>query len=898
LFGLATGAIYALVAQGLVLVYRGSGVLNLSQGGFVMVGGYTYYVLCVQHGFPLVVGVLGSIVLCAILGAATQLLVLRTMVQASPLTRVIATLGVLIVLQSSAALWFGVDPVRVPSWLPTKSTKIFGAVVGEDRYLILGIGCVLTVVLWRVYKSTSFGRIATAVAESPEIAAGLGHSPGLISAVNWAVGGALAGLAGTLVGPITFLDPTQLSLLVLPGMIAALVGGFRSFPLALLGSLVIGAGQALLQRYTVTPGLSDAIPYLAVILLMIVRGRGIPLRSQVLDRLPSVGSGRIRPIPLLIVFGLLYWAIMSDTVGTWDAAFAATFSQAIIVVSVVVLSGYAGQLSLAQYVVGGVGAFIAAKYSADLGFLPALLIAVAGCAVLGAIMSLASLRTRGITLALVSLGLGVVGFQMILSNEHYNGGPSGLTVGNLSVFGIDIGPILHPQRYAVTVLVILVIVCLFVSNLRRGAFGRRLLAVRSNERAAMAAGVNVYAVKVMASTVAAGIAAIGGTMLAFIQIAVLPARFDVFTSLMIVGVAVVGGLGYIGGAFVGVLTLPGGVVSQWLRNVPDINYYLPLVGGLALILALRTAPDGLWEFNRRSLMKVTGLIPRPKWSVRDRFAARRVAREIESAASTHDQQRVPPRSLVLDDVSVSFGGVKAVDGLSMTVEPGQVHGLIGPNGAGKTTAIDAITGFVRMSGGLITVDGKGVAGWSARRRARAGIARSFQSLELFSDLTVRENIAVAHDDSPRWRRMLDLVWPAPARLNPLAAAAARFCELTPHLDERADSLSFGQRKLVAIARAIATGPSILLLDEPAAGLDDREAAEFSDLVRTLAREWGIAILLVEHNVQVVMDLCDQITVLDGGQRLAEGTPEEIQANPAVLDAYLGSDHAEAPAGVA
>jgi sulfate-transporting ATPase len=137
-----------------------------------------------------------------------------------------------------------------------------------------------------------------------------------------------------------------------------------------------------------------------------------------------------------------------------------------------------------------------------------------------------------------------------------------------------------------------------------------------------------------------------------------------------------------------------------------------------------------------------------------------------------------------------------------------------------------------------------------------------------------------------------VVWPTPARLSPLATAAAQFCELTPHLDERADTLPFGKRKLVAIARAIATGPSVLLLDEPAAGLDDHEAAEFSNLVRTLAREWRIAILLVEHNVQVIMGLCDQITVLDGGKLLATGTPEAIQANPAVLDAYLGSDSAD------
>ncbi len=228
-----------------------------------------------------------------------------------------------------------------------------------------------------------------------------------------------------------------------------------------------------------------------------------------------------------------------------------------------------------------------------------------------------------------------------------------------------------------------------------------------------------------------------------------------------------------------------------------------------------------------------------------------------------------------------------------------MHGLIGPNGAGKTTVIDALTGFVRPSNGQMLLRGTDIGGWSPRRRARAGIARSFQSLELFSDLTVRENIAVACDSGNRWRYFSDLIWPGPVRLSEVAVLAVRDFHLEEVLDEKPDALDFGQRRLVALARAVASDPDILMLDEPAAGLSDLEAQELATLIRALARDWGMSVLVVEHNIDLVLDLCDRITVLDGGRILASGSPDEVRGNDDVMAAYLGADTAEgvASAGV-
>jgi ABC-type branched-subunit amino acid transport system ATPase component len=233
--------------------------------------------------------------------------------------------------------------------------------------------------------------------------------------------------------------------------------------------------------------------------------------------------------------------------------------------------------------------------------------------------------------------------------------------------------------------------------------------------------------------------------------------------------------------------------------------------------------------------------------------------------------------------------VHALDGVSLTVEPGTVHGVIGPNGAGKTTLVDAITGFASLGGGSVRLNDVDVSRWSPLRRSRAGLRRSFQSVELFAHLTARENIAVGCDDGRRRNYLTDLVRPGKVQLSDEARMAGSSFRLDSVLDSPIESLPFGDRRLVAIARAVASGPSVLLLDEPAAGLSDREAAELADLVRSLAHDWGIAVLLIEHNIDMVLSVCDTVTVLVEGKVLASGTAEEIRGNAGVLAAYLGGD---------
>jgi ABC-type branched-subunit amino acid transport system ATPase component len=229
---------------------------------------------------------------------------------------------------------------------------------------------------------------------------------------------------------------------------------------------------------------------------------------------------------------------------------------------------------------------------------------------------------------------------------------------------------------------------------------------------------------------------------------------------------------------------------------------------------------------------------------------------------------------------------------SMEVAPGQVLGLIGPNGAGKTTAIDAITGFVKTSGGSIFLGDENMSGWTPERRARAGLARSFQSLELFDDLSVEENVLAASDSRDRRAYLTDLFHPGAVRLSGPAAEAVSGFGLEGRLTSQARHLSYAQRRLLAVARAVAGGGSVLLLDEPAAGLGSADATVLSDTIRRVARDLGIAVLLIEHNVDMVLRTCDQIVALNFGEMIGHGTPAEIRKNRAVAVAYLGAAHTD------
>jgi sulfate-transporting ATPase len=894
LLGAATGALTALVALSIVIVHRVSGVLNFAAGATGALGAFVCYSLRDTYGWPTPVAVFIGLAVGVLLGILTYA-VMAVLRHASLLSRLIATLALLSSLES-AMLVIWSDQLQQPaSMLPSRTIVIAGDLrIGEDRLILIGVALFLAVILRIIYSSTLFGLATSAVSESRRVAAIARWSPNRIEFVNFAVAGLLSALAAILLAPIVTLNAAVLSIAVLSALAAALVGRFSSFGITVAAALVIGVLQSELALFQpdianamkVSPpsltGLPQAVPLVIILVFAVVSGRVRPARGEVNARLPLPGSGRIS-WPLLAAATVVGIALLAGAPSYADALIT-TFGIAIIVASVVVVSGYAGQLSLCQFALAGFGAWAAARAANSLhvDFLVAVLIGVVGAVLVGVLVALPAIRTRGVTLAIVTLALALVFSALIFQNSSMTGGFEGIVVRRPQVFGIDLDPIVHAQRYGGLLLFALVVVTVVVANLRVGASGRQMIAVRSNERAAAALGIRVVGVKVYAFALGAGIAAVGGILLSFQQGNVQFASFDVFGSILLVQYAVLGGIGWISGIGAGAAAAPGALVSHIVVNLfPSLNNvaaWLAIGSGIGVIMLLRRAPDGAASIATAQLERWTKRLrlPRP--------APRPVVR------STVVETRTTVRKdLEVHGVTVRFGGVVAVDDVSLTASPGEVVGLIGPNGAGKTTLLDVITGFTRQHGGQVVVGGEDVSRWSPERRSRAGVARSWQAVELFEELTVLENLLVAEEVAGAGiaGRLRDLVWRRRPSLSAFGESVVDDLGLRGVLDQRPKTLPHGVSKLVGIARAIIADPSVLLLDEPAAGLDHQETRELSALIRRLAEERGIAVVVIEHDMALILNSCDRIVVLDFGRRIADGTPSEIQNDRAVITAYLG-----------
>jgi sulfate-transporting ATPase len=429
LLGLGVGSLYAFASQGLIVVYRGTGVLNFSLGATAIAGVFLQYELQYDHGLPFFVAALFGIALSALLGALTHWVIMRPLQRkrASTLVQVLATLGVLITIQAGVVLRYGSQPRQVDSWLPTDRVTLWGDVaITVDRLILLGIGSLSAFLLWLLYRSTQFGLATEAVSESERSAAAVGISPNHIAVLNWALGSGIAALAGMLVVPIITLQVTAMTALVLAALAAALVGDFRSFPVATAAGFALGIGQTVVGRFSDQEGLGPSLPFIVIIVMMVFRGRSIPLRDHFLQKLPMIGNGKMSWDWTIFGCGAVV-LIMLTKQAKWIDAITVSLGVAIVLLSIVVLTGYAGQLSLAQYSIAGFGAFVAGRLVAvyDIPFLLGLVAGVAAAVPLGLVFALPAVRTRGINLAIVTLGLGTTIELMLFRNRRYTGGVQG-----------------------------------------------------------------------------------------------------------------------------------------------------------------------------------------------------------------------------------------------------------------------------------------------------------------------------------------------------------------------------------------------------------------------------------------------------------------------------------------
>lgn len=880
--GLGSGCAYAIASLGLVQIHRGSGVLNLAHGA-IAYGAAALFVATWRDGdWPLALALPFSIAAAAVLGFFIELVVMGPLSNAAPLVRMTATLGVFAALQQGVPLVFGDDIATstVGTFYPTGTVSIGDVRIGYDRIILVAITIGLAAILWLLSARTRYGMATTAVAENHLVASTMGVARRVVASLNWSLGAALAGTAGVLLLPVIGVAAAPpLLFLVIPALAAAMIGRFASFGLTVAGGLGLGIGESLLVRYQadifpddVAFGWPKALPFLVIVGLLIARGTPFPSRVETATLLPRVrDSGVSTPCAL----GAIVVAALATTQASDQLAgrISSSAGLAIVGVSLVVVIGYAGQTSLAQMALAGVGALIAARISSGLGwpFVVVIVVAVVLSAAVGTLVALPSLRTRGPTLAIATLGVGIALEQVVLTSGILTlGGFSGTPVERPTLFGYAVDNISHPQRYAVMSVLALGLVCWGVAILRSGRVGRRLLAVRGGERAAASLGVSIAASKLGAFAIASAIAGLGGVLLGFRGDSVTYSQFGLLPSLNLIVFSLIGGIGYVVGPVVGVLAAPNGLISYLFDDLDTLQRWLVLGSGVVLIVTLIANPDG-----------IVGAI-----SSRLRLRGRnthRAAQRVEGAAVIPSS---PHSALAVADLHVFHGNLCAVAGLNLVVEPGQIVGLIGPNGAGKTTAMDAISGFIPATAGSTRVGRTDTGRWSPHRRARAGLARSFQQLELFDDLTVAENLAVASEAPTAFDWVTCLCRSAPPHLSQLVLDAAERAGLD--LGVRPTELAQGQRRYLGVLRALATNPSVVLLDEPAAGLDTAAKRELGQLLRETADTSRVGFLLVDHDMDLIGSICDRVIALDFGTVIFEGSANEVGHSAAVAAAYVGS----------
>ncbi|MCA0243570.1 MAG: branched-chain amino acid ABC transporter ATP-binding protein/permease [Proteobacteria bacterium] len=575
---------------------------------------------------------------------------------------------------------------------------------------------------------------------------------------------------------------------------------------------------------------------------------------------------------LMLVLPLLpvpdFWITQSNYIGLYS----------IVALGLVLLTGVSGLTSFGQAAFVGIGAYTAAFLATKMGVSPwlTLFVGVALAIVAALIVGAVTLRMSGHYLPLATIAWGLALYYM-MGNMEWLGKYDGLLgIPTLHFFGWDLGTGrgLHVLIWALALLA-----ALAITNLLDSRAGRAIRALKSGSTMAEAMGISTFRYKITAFVIAAALAAISGWLFAHFQRTVNPTPFSLTKGIEYLFMAVLGGVGYVWGAFLG---------SAVVRVVDDqLQVLLPkligtsgnfevIVFGIVLVVVLKYAPDGLWTFIQRRLPAA----PRP--------------RDWEGAAALPARDKPARGELLLDVDAVrkEFGGLVAVNDVSFQIRAGDIVGLIGPNGAGKSTTFNLITGVLGLTRGAVRFRGQPVGGLPSREIARRGMSRTFQHVKMIPEMTVLENVALGgylRSHAGTVKAMLRLEREEERRLFAEAERQLQRIGMEGQMHELAGNLALGPQRLMEIARALATDPALLLLDEPAAGLRHKEKQALAAVLRQLKAE-GMSILLVEHDMDFVMGLTDRIVVMEFGTKLIEGTPAEVQASPAVRAAYLGTEH--------
>jgi branched-chain amino acid transport system permease protein len=538
---------------------------------------------------------------------------------------------------------------------------------------------------------------------------------------------------------------------------------------------------------------------------------------------------------------------------------AVTYSVAVMGLTVVL--GLCGQINLAQAAFFGLGAYAVGLGTVDYGLSYWICMGLGLALVLafGAFLGTSTIRLGGHYLAMVTIS-----FQQILTLVMINWipvthGPDGVSrILKPSLFNT-------PQSYLAFCVVVLAAVGYLVWQLPSTKLGRAMRAVRDNELAAGVTGIDIQRTKVTAFAICALLGGLGGSLFAGGFSYVSPDQFSFAESIVFLTMVLLGGVASPIGAVIGTGLLI--LIPEWLRFLKSIPGLYLAIYGLAVILIVLFMPDGIWGFVVQRFKNLRGAL--------------RLSAELPELTLVQTQAHADG-VLVVNNLAKHFGGLKAVDDISFVVKRGSVHALIGPNGSGKTTTLNVLSGLYTPTSGAVQLDGQDITHFAPHERTASGLGRTFQNIRLFRSMTALENVIIGVE------RPGNPVDHAPIALEARARSALNFVGLGDRADELVTSFSYGHQRLIEIARALAGNPTLLLLDEPAAGLNSTEKMELRDLLKRIAAK-GLTILIIDHDMTLVSEVAEHITVLNFGRRIADGDPVSVLNHPDVVTAYLGSD---------
>ena len=623
LLGLGIGAMYAALAVGVIIVHRGTGVVNFALGAQAMFPAIVYVELRTSGDLLLPVVLLPNrialgeavgfwpaavvaLTIGMLVSIVAYLVIFRPLRQAPALNVIVATIGLTIVLQGLAVKSFGTTTVRGPSILPRNSISVFDNRVPVDRFWLTGLVVVLMIILTVVYRRTRFGLATRAAAGNEKGTILLGFDPVRLGVINWVLASLLASTIGILTTSLSGVNPFNYSLFVIPALGAALAARLRSFGVAVFTGLAIGAFQAVAVRLVsqemvptvLRGGLDSLIPFVVIVVALLRSGRTLPDRATLVPRYHvTVTRQAMDPkLWLSVVLVGVAIALLADSsvrLGLIQSMFVTT-----LLLSIVLMTGIVGQVSLAQLAFAGCSAFLLAEATTDwnLPFPLGPIAAVALTTIIGTIIAAPALRIRGLQFAIVTFAAALVFERLMFRSPTFTGESGVALVETPQLFGIDLGIFaggtFPSRRFTVISVLVAAAAALFVARIRNSSLGRRLLAVRNNERAAAAAGISVPFHKLLGAALASFVAAVAGVISAYKVTQLTSASYEPDAGLELLGLAFLGGIGSVTGAVIGGLIAPSGLLIVWLSSAaPSENLFL--VTGIGLILVTLRFPAGI-----------------------------------------------------------------------------------------------------------------------------------------------------------------------------------------------------------------------------------------------------------------------------------------------------------------